>query len=199
VSRLEQQLRSMLAGRHAPETGVREPAERTARAPDAGQHRVLSFDEAEAGRLYRRAFGDAVAPGRPEPASAVVWLDGAAELLIRADAVRLACLDSLLLVGVPVFCEELGDAEVVVPFALAQPTAAGLLRAATETLPRGPAQIVERWGEEITGAAWEALVALADAVAVAVDAGDRRPATVVAAPKRLRFYVGAAESAWIVG
>ncbi len=146
----------------------------------AGQ---VTFDEATAAALYRLAFQDAVAADRPDAPSAVVWFDGAAELLVHADRVQLACRDGLLLVGVPVFTDQAGDAELVVPFALAASDTAPLA-AATETLPRGPAEIVERWGEAVTAAAWDALVLLA--TTVSAKAGRREIATLVAKPGRLR-------------
>jgi hypothetical protein len=92
----------------------------------------------------------------------VVWTDGDAELLVRADAARVRCVDGAVLVGLPVYTDQTGEAEVVLAFAVG----AGL-RMAAERPPRGPDTVVDRWGEALLAAGWDALVAVAAGVAAA--------------------------------
>lgn len=128
---------------------------------------VVSLDEAEASARYRDALRRSVAGGA-SPADALVWTDAGAELLVHPARATLVCHDGLVLATVPVFTEQTSDAEVVVPFAVGRPDAPAGLLMATETRPRGPSLIVDRWAEPLTAAAWDALVALAvDAVAPA--------------------------------
>jgi hypothetical protein len=126
--------------------------------------------------LYRIAFAEAAGaePAALEASDGVVWTRGENELLVRPDGVRLLLRDGFALVSIPVFCEQTGDVEVVVPFALGRPGAPLGLVMATEPVPRGPAVVVECWGEHLVGAAWDALVHLAARVAAAAG-GDHQP------------------------
>jgi hypothetical protein len=129
---------------------------------------AVRLDEAEARAHYRDALQRSIVGGAPSPRDALVWADAGAELLVRPGLAKLACLDGLVLVTIPVFTEQTSEAEVVVPFAVGRPDAPTGLLMATETRPRGPTVIVDRWAEPLTAAAWDALVALAvDAVAPA--------------------------------
>jgi hypothetical protein len=112
----------------------------------------------QARRLFRAAFGTA---------PAFVWTSGEDELLVRAASVALLIRDGFVLVSVPVFTDQTGDAEVVVPFAVGRADAPVGLIMATEPVPRGPSVVVERWGSELVAACWQALVRVAGAVAAA--------------------------------
>jgi hypothetical protein len=114
----------------------------------------LTLEQAQA--LVRAAFG---------AAPAFVWTAGEDELLVRAAAVRLLIRDGIVLLSVPVFTDQTGDAEVVVPFAVGREQAPIGLSMATEPVPRGPSIVVERWGGELVAACWQALVRVAGAVA----------------------------------
>jgi hypothetical protein len=128
---------------------------------------AVSIDEAEASARYRDALRRSLAGGASS-GDALVWTDAGAELLVHPGRARLGCLDGLVLVAIPVFTEQTSEADVVVPFAVGRTDAPAGLLMATETRPRGPDMIVDRWAEPLTAAAWDALVALAvDAVAPA--------------------------------
>jgi len=122
--------------------------------------------------------------------SAAVWVDGDNELVIRPNKLRVAFDAGYALIGIAVFTEQTGEAEVVVPFALGDPKQPFGLVVATEPLPRGPALIVETWGDQLIAAAWDALleVATATAAAAGIDDGHEPllPAAVMADKLGLR-------------
>jgi hypothetical protein len=121
-------------------------------APD-----LIDLVDADAAARYAAALAHAAG----STGEAVVWHDGDSELLLRLDRVTLERReDGTILVHLPVFCEESGDAEVIVPFAVAR-RPGGALVAATDTVPHGPAAVVNRWGEPLVAAAWEALAEVA--------------------------------------
>jgi hypothetical protein len=61
-------------------------------------------------------------------------------------------------VGIAVYSEQTGDVEVVVPFAVGRADQRLGLIVATERRPRGPAAVVDQWGEQLIAAAWSALL-----------------------------------------
>jgi len=131
----------------------------------------LRIPPAMAERAIRIAF--VAGQERDDAASRVkdvVWSDGENELLVRAGRVRARFADGLVLVGIPVFCEQTGETEVVVAFAVGSPDAPAGLVMVTETVPRGPAAVVDRWGDALVAAAWDAVLEVA--VGVAAAAGD---------------------------
>jgi hypothetical protein len=154
----------------------------------------IELDDGAATDIFRVALQGAAAPDEASPTDEVVWIDGDSELLVRPLQARLVCRDALVLVGIPVFSEQSGDAEIVVPFAVGAP---GLVMA-TESRPRGPEAIVRRWGEPLIAAAWDALMAVAASLAAhgKANAGGetRLPFELSVAPGKLRVITHAAGS-----
>ena len=151
---------------------------------------VVALDEREATKRYRTALKAALAPGAKKPADAVVWEDAGAELLLHPARARLACEEGPGRVVIPVYTEQTDDAEILVPFAVGRPDAPAGLVMATETRPRGPDVVVDRWAEPLLAAAWEALVGVAvDAAAPAL------PAALSAAQGRVEIAARAAVEA----
>jgi hypothetical protein len=94
-------------------------------------------------------------------------VDGDNELLVRPSKMRVVFRAGFVLVGIAVHTEQSGDAEVVVPFAVgARDQPLGLI-VSTEAIPRGPAEIVEPWNEQLIAAAWDALLRVAASAAAA--------------------------------
>lgn len=147
---------------------------------------AVTLNAAQTRSLYSTAFAHAAAPGKAN-AEQVVWVDGESELLVRANKVRVIFRDGFALVGIPVFSEQSGEAEVVVSFAVGRPDAPMGLVMATETVPRGPTVVVEKWGEQLVAAAWTALVQLSSGIAAAAGIDDQNqpllPAALVAHSK----------------
>lgn len=94
-----------------------------------------------------------------------IWVKDNSELLVFTGQVKLDLDDGFVLVTIPVSCEQSASAIVQVPFAVGgkgQP--AGMLFA-TEDRPRGPAVIVDVWGEALAAFAWRLLVTVTSRVA----------------------------------
>jgi hypothetical protein len=137
-------------------------------APDV----VVSAADSHA-RL-QRAFATAVAGtgGTTDDLPDIVWVDGDNELLVRPSKMRVVFRTGFALVGITVYTQQTGDVEVVVPFALGTPDQPLGLIAATETTPRGPAAIVDAWGDPLIAAAWDALLRVARDTAAAAGVDD---------------------------
>lgn len=148
---------------------------RLARAPRLGAGQLsptITLDARRTSELFRLALVRAVCapdgdPGDAAQAGEVVWTDGDAELLVRADKSRLVLTEGFALVGLPVFTEQTGEVEVVVPFATGTTKAPLGLVLATEPEPRGPAVLMPRWGDPLVAAAWQALIDLVRELAAA--------------------------------
>ena len=156
----------------------------------------ITLSGAVASSLFRLAFlGAAGVPaGGSTMAQApgeVVWTDGDSELLVRAGRARLVPIDGFLLAGLPVYTEQTGEVEVVVPFATGTPRELIGLVVAAEHEPRGPPALMARWGDPLLAAAWQALVNVAREVAAASGVDERQdpllPAALSAGPKGLQL------------
>ena len=119
----------------------------------------------EASTLFQLAFIDAA--GAPtgqsnagQPRGEVVWTDGDSELLVHAGRSRLVLIDGFALAGIPVYTEETGEVEVVVPFATGTPKEPLGLVVATEPEPRGPPALTARYGDPLVAAAWQAMLSV---------------------------------------
>jgi hypothetical protein len=138
------------------------------RLPPAGTAPPVTVAARHAAALYASAFTAAVqVPPAARAGSAVVWADGEHELMVYPHRVRVLFRDGFVLVGITVYTEQTGTAEVSVPFAVGSASAPAGLMIATEPLPRGPALVAERWGDQLIAAAWQALVHLTGGIAAA--------------------------------
>lgn len=97
------------------------------------------------------------APGQPPPAK-VIWQDGDGEVLVHLDQTMVEMFPGLILVALTLETDETGPGQLVVPFAVGSPGSPAGLLAVTEQQPRGPVQLVDRWGQAATAAAWLALL-----------------------------------------
>ena len=128
--------------------------------------------------------------GDVTPAS-VIWGQGADELLVLLSEIDLRVSTGLVLVMIPVACDQLPDGRdvVTVPFAVGSPERPTGLYAATERHPRGPAAVVARWGDALVALAWQALLDLTAGVAAAsgvdTDGAPLVPAALAATPDGL--------------
>ena len=95
----------------------------------------------------------------------VVWQAAGSEALADLGATRVVTREGLVLVNLVLETEQTGRTDVVVPFAVGTAERPAGMVAMTEPKPRGPAVLVDRWGEAIVAAAWQALLDIADAAA----------------------------------
>jgi hypothetical protein len=107
--------------------------------------------------------------GRPV-GEAVVWAEHDRELLVLVTKIRVRVVPGVVAVTIPVRCEEIGDTEVHVTFAVGSPDRPAGLLLATEERPRGPQLVVDLWGEALVAFAWKLLLDVSAHVAFA--AGD---------------------------
>ncbi len=161
----------------------------------------VTIPPAQAAALYTTAFAAVAGAGAVGPAGGaapVVWSDGEHELLVRPAAVRVLLPDGFVLVGVPVYTEQTGEVEISVPFAVGRAAAPAGLMIATEPVPRGPALLVERWGDELIAVAWQALMHVAGGVAAAMGSDTAGqpliPAAIAAGPNGLSVLPQAAQA-----
>lgn len=88
----------------------------------------------------------------------VVWELAGSELLVHLQSMRVQVMRGLVLVGLTVETNETGRTEVTVPFAVGQSDQLSGMIVTTEPKPRGPTIIIDRWGEAIIAATWQAVL-----------------------------------------
>jgi hypothetical protein len=124
-------------------------------------------------------------------AKSVVWTLAGNELLVLLARVTVRLVgDGIALVRIPVHCDQVEDAAVTVPIAVGDDKRPAGLLAATEDRPRGPAAVVDVWGEALTAFAWQVLLAVATGVAAGagtdVDGSPLIPAGLTASANGVR-------------
>jgi hypothetical protein len=95
---------------------------------------------------------------RPLRGPNLLWRSGDNELIVRTDKVKVHFDDGVVLVSIPVSCDQAKRATVHVPFATGNSERNAGLVVATESVPRGPARIVSIWGEALTAFAWKSFL-----------------------------------------
>jgi hypothetical protein len=111
----------------------------------------IPVDIKTAGALIRAAL-------RPERGTTLLLQDRDNELLVEIGKIDLAFDDGVVVVSIPVRCDQIRAAVVKVPFALGSAKRRAGMIVATESSPRGPPIIIALWGEALTALAWEALL-----------------------------------------
>ena len=89
---------------------------------------------------------------------AVVWVNGGCELLVITGKVQARLDDGLILISVPVSCDQAASSTIQVPFAVGGKDSPAGMICATEDRPRGPAAIVDVWGDALIAFAWRILL-----------------------------------------
>ncbi|MGY2907872.1 hypothetical protein ACVWVY_006893 [Bradyrhizobium sp. URHC0002] len=136
--------------------------------------------------IFQAAAGAAATPR-------AVWSDGGNELLVEIAKIALKIEDGLVHVQIPVACEEAGRQTIMVSFATGSAASPAGLIFATDTIPAGPPEIVEIWGEALVSLAWtavlRAMTALADAAGVDQDGAGLIPAGLEASGSGVKLLV----------
>jgi hypothetical protein len=102
---------------------------------------------------------------KPARGDTILLREGDNELLVEVAKIDLRFGDGVVIVAIPVRCDQVRRAIVQVPFAIGSSKRRSGLIAATESAPRGPLVITEIWGEALTALAWQALLGVAAALA----------------------------------
>ncbi len=128
---------------------------------------VVQLHVDEAARLFAPAAALAAGVDRPgaDATAPVVWREGDRELLVRPAGVTAKFASGVVVVAVPVFCDQVGEAQVFVTFVVGDPGRPAGLLAATESRPRGPAEVVDAWGDSLVAFAWHVLLEVASNIA----------------------------------
>jgi hypothetical protein len=125
------------------------------------------------------------------PADTVVWTHGGSELLVIVAKVRVRVDKGLVLVSIPVSCDQVPDARIDVGFAVGDDERPAGMLAVTEDRPRGPRAVVDVWGDALTAFAWQIVLSLTSGVAGATgedaDRAPLLPAALTASPNGLRI------------
>jgi hypothetical protein len=101
----------------------------------------------------------------PDRRGAIVWTLGDSELQVHTAKVSTRLERGLVIVSIPVRCEETGSSRIDVPFAVGDDERPAGMFAATELRPRGPVVITGLWGEALVAYAWKILLAVAAGIA----------------------------------
>jgi hypothetical protein len=145
-----------------PSTGA-SPGAASVAADTAGKlQEIPDLVRVDSERLFRLALAKACG-STDKGAKSVLWRDGDDEVVLEVSGARIATTDRLIVTSIPVFTDQSGAAEVVVPFVTSAADDAEGLIAATEVHPRGPAAIIDIFGEALVAVAWSALVETAAA------------------------------------
>lgn len=111
-----------------------------------------------------RAAGIYYSTGR----TTIAWVEGDRELAINVAEMHLEVGDGLVVVVIPVRCDQIGTDVVRVTFAVGAPGRPAGLYAATERRPRGPQLVLDAWGEALVAFGWQCLLGLVSGLAGAV-------------------------------
>jgi hypothetical protein len=103
----------------------------------------------------------------------IVWAEGGRELAIVVSRLEVETGHGLLVVHLPVRCDQVGDDVVTVTFAVGSEDRPAGLYAAAESRPRGPAAVVDAWSEALVAFAWQCLLGLLTGLTGAVGKDER--------------------------
>lgn len=145
-------------------------AERALRDGEVGDG--VRLDPRSAVRLMRVSALRAAGLFRPTRRTEIAWVDGQNQLAVVVAELDLELGDGLVVVVVPVRCDQVRG-HVRVTFAVGSPDRPRGLYAATETRPRGPQLVVDTWGDALVAFGWQCLLGLATGMAGATGK-DRR-------------------------
>lgn len=132
----------------------------------------IHLDPGSAARLMRVAALRAAGLFRPTKRTEIAWVDGENELAVVVGELDLQLADGLVVVVVPVRCDQ-AHGRVLVTFAVGSPDRPRGLYAATEARPRGPDVVVDTWGDALVAFGWQCLLGLVTGMAGATGK-DRR-------------------------
>jgi hypothetical protein len=122
-----------------------------------------------------------------------VWSDGTNELLVELAGVSVKTTNGFVEALIPVSCNETGAVTIEVTFATGAPESAAGLIFAAGTIPEGPSEIVEIWGEALVAFSWtavlRAITALAGAAGTDLDGAGLVPAGMSAERGGVRLLV----------
>jgi hypothetical protein len=109
---------------------------------------------------------------RPSKRTEVVWVEGENELAVGL-AVNVKLSAGLIRIGIPVRCDQTGNAMVEVLFVVGSPDQPAGLYAAASRRPTGPEVVVAAWGDALVAFAWQCVLGLVTGIAAATGKDQR--------------------------
>jgi hypothetical protein len=122
----------------------------------------------EAGRateFLRVAAKRAAGFFRPTKRTEVVWVHGDSELAVSLVEIDVKIANGLIIVLIPVRCDQTGAATIEVFFAVGSGDSPAGLYASTLRRPNGPPLIVAAWGESLVAFAWQCVLGMITGIA----------------------------------
>jgi hypothetical protein len=133
--------------------------------PPGGLVHPIRVPIADVGKLAVVAARHSSGLPRAGRTNEAVWTKGDSELVIGIGAVDVQTADGVIVVTIPVRCDQTGQSQVHVSFAVGDAKQPAGLYAATQRRPQGPAAVVDTWGEAIVAYAWQVVLQLANGLA----------------------------------
>jgi hypothetical protein len=96
----------------------------------------------------------------------VVWYDHDGDVLVHLDQTVVQLEAAVVLVALTLETDQTGAGQLTVPLVVGSTQFAAGLMVMTESRPRGPVALVDRWGDAATAAAWRALIDASHALAL---------------------------------
>jgi hypothetical protein len=100
------------------------------------------------------------------PPPQVIWYERDSEVLVHLDRTLVRLGPGLVLVALTLQTDQAGAGQVTVPLSIGSPQLPAGLVVVTESRPRGPAALADRWGDAAVAAAWRALLDASHALAL---------------------------------
>ena len=122
----------------------------------------------QATALLRVAAKRAAGLIRPTKRTEAVWVRGDSELAVNLVAITVKIAAGLIVVTIPVRCDQTANASVDVFFAVGSPDQPAGLYASTLRRPSGPALIVGIWGDALVAFAWQCVLGMVSGLAGAI-------------------------------
>lgn len=129
----------------------------------------VQLHQGELARLVQAAALSLGAPpeGDQHP-DRVLWQDQGSELIVNLSGVTARTLPGVMLIEVPVHCDQAGDCLIRMAFAVGNEQRPAGMVSTTEARPRGPAAVVDVWGDALVAFGWQLVLKVAEAVAAEV-------------------------------
>jgi hypothetical protein len=134
----------------------------------------VSVDAGQLQQLVIAALGGTGAGPAAPPQ--LIWYDHDGDVLVHLDRTVVALFEGVVLVGLTLETDQTGAGQLAVPLSVGSPQFAAGLLVMTESRPRGPVALVDRWGDAAVAASWRALIEAAHALALqtGIDASGAR-------------------------
>jgi hypothetical protein len=135
--------------------------------PPGGVGQPLTITTELASRLSIEAAKRAAGFFRPTRRAETVWVDGDNELAVGIGGVHLQTASGVVVVTIPVRCDQTGPTEAHVTFAVGRPGRPAGLYATAQRRPRAPQLIADTWGDALVAFAWQVLLEVVSGLAAA--------------------------------